>query len=132
MTEFVGTAWEPASPDIAALATVCATSLEARGRIEHVFTHFALTLNVYVGRAVSAEPPPGCRWVAPDALDREPIPTVFLKVWAAARAAPSAVVALDRTARVSKASTDPISKVPARARIARHMPETELVIGSHD
>ena len=95
MTEFVGTEWGPAVSDPAPLAAICGTRLEPRGTIEHVFTHFALTLAVYVGRATSDVAPEGCRWVALAALDREPIPNAFAKVWAAARPSALPVVPLD-------------------------------------
>ena len=95
MTEFVGTDWSPEPPDASALAAGLGVSLEARGRIEHVFTHFALTLDVYAGRATTSVAHPDCRWVMLDALDREPIPNAFVKVWAAARALPLPVVPLD-------------------------------------
>ena len=49
-----------------------------------MFTHFALTLDVYRGRSTKGAVPDGCRWVTREALEEEPIPNVFAKVWEAA------------------------------------------------
>ena len=93
MTEFFGSAWGPEAPDAAELARSCGAALTPRGQVEHVFTHFALTLDVYRGRAGAQATPEGCRWVDAAGLAREPIPNVFAKVWEAARGA-SALVAV--------------------------------------
>lgn len=92
MTEFVGSDWGPAAADPAALAGACGARLSPCGQVEHVFTHFALTLDVYRGASAEGATPDGCRWVGADALAGEPIPNVFLKVWDAARRSGSAVV----------------------------------------
>ncbi len=94
MTEFFGSDWGAAPPDPAAFAAASGAALRPMGRVEHVFTHFALTLDVYSGRSVGGVAPEGCRWVGRDALAREPIPNVFAKVWEAASAEASAVVAV--------------------------------------
>ena len=93
MTEFFGSDWGASPPDPADLAAASGAALRPMGRVEHVFTHFALTLDVYRGRSVGGVAPEGYRWVGNEALAREPIPNVFVKVWEAA-AEPSAVVAL--------------------------------------
>ena len=56
------------------------------GTVEHVFTHFALTLTVYRAELTGESPPQdGARWVDEAALDDEALPTVFRKVMALAR-----------------------------------------------
>lgn len=50
----------------------------------HVFTHFELRVTVKAARVDRIEAPPGCRWVPPAMLDREPLPTLMKKVIAAA------------------------------------------------
>jgi A/G-specific adenine glycosylase len=56
---------------------------EQRGSIDHVFTHFALTLDVY--RRDSDTPPAGQGWWStPDRLREEAWPTVMVKVLKAA------------------------------------------------
>jgi len=94
MTEFFGSDWGPDAPDVRDLAKSCHATLLSRGQIDHVFTHFALRLDVYAGSAPDTAAPLGYRWVTPDQLGREPIPNAFAKVWAAARGTGSAVVAL--------------------------------------
>ena len=86
MTEFYGSDWGAAAPDAAALARASGATLRAVGTVEHVFTHFALTLDVYRGHSRAGVAPEGCRWVTREALGREPIPNVFAKVWEAASA----------------------------------------------
>ena len=86
MTEFFGLDWGAEAPDAAALARACGAALSPAGTVEHVFTHFALRLDVYRGRSSGGATPEGCRWVTREALEREPIPNVFLKVWEAASA----------------------------------------------
>ena len=86
MTEFFGSDWGAAVPDAAVLARAGGATLRRVGQVEHVFTHFALTLDVYRGRSQDGAAPEGCRWVSREALAREPIPNVFAKVWEAASA----------------------------------------------
>ncbi|RYC30816.1 A/G-specific adenine glycosylase [Lichenibacterium minor] len=93
MTEFFGSDWGPAAPAASEMAEASGAALERVGQVEHVFTHFALTLDVYRGRSRSGAAPEGCRWVGPAQLAREPIPNAFAKVWdAAAGGTASAVV----------------------------------------
>jgi A/G-specific adenine glycosylase len=106
MTEFFGSAWGAAPPDTAALAAASGAALEAAGRVEHAFTHFALTLDVYRGRSVDGRTPEGCRWVSPSDLGREPIPNVFAKVWDASRASAVVPLGLDRQGLVSLEEAD--------------------------
>ena len=82
--------WGAAAPEAGAMARAGGAELQRVGQVEHVFTHFALTLDVYRGRSIAGAVPEGCRWVTREALAAEPIPNVFAKVWEAA----SAVVAV--------------------------------------
>lgn len=84
MTEFFGSDWGAAAPSAAALQDASDAALERVGQVEHVFTHFALTLDVYRGRSRVGAAPAGCRWVDAAQLAREPIPNAFTKVWDAA------------------------------------------------
>ena len=86
MTEFFGSDWGAEAPTAERMAAESGATLEIIGQVEHVFTHFALTLDVYRGSSSSGLTPDGFRWVGPDQLAREPIPNAFLKVWEAASA----------------------------------------------
>lgn len=56
------------------------------GAIEHVFTHFALTLDIWLGRVAQDAPAPqGARWRDRKNLDTAALPTVMRKVLAQAR-----------------------------------------------
>ena len=92
MTEFFGSDWGPEAPAGATLAEACDAALERIGTVEHVFTHFALTLDVYRGRSRAGAMPEGCRWVGREQLDREPIPGAFTKVWEAATVATASAI----------------------------------------
>jgi A/G-specific adenine glycosylase len=86
MSELPGTDWrEDFDPDDApALAPLAADWVHA-GEARHVFTHFALTLDVFVARLPAAAPAPeGCRWVALGDLSREALPTLMRKAIAVA------------------------------------------------
>lgn len=76
MTQVPTTAWstEPLAPFDEA---------EPVGSIEHVFTHFALTLDVY-RREDDAPPSENGWWSTPDRLRQEAWPTVMVKVLKAA------------------------------------------------
>ncbi len=97
MTEFLGTPWTQTPADLAVLQNVADLEFCRRGVVDHVFTHFALRLDVYAGRASRSDPPDGCRWVTAEMLGTEPVPTVMRKVMHAARRdlEGSAIVALD-------------------------------------
>ena len=86
MTEFFGSDWGPDAPAAETMAVASGATLERIGQVEHVFTHFALTLDVYRGVSSSGLTPEGCRWVEAAQLRREPIPNAFVKVWDAASA----------------------------------------------
>ena len=88
MTEIPGTVWSE-SFDVA--DALCEAPLRVVYRkldamVEHVFTHFALRLSVFIGEAaMNAAPPPGCRWVDALMLDREALPSVMRKIVEAVR-----------------------------------------------
>jgi A/G-specific adenine glycosylase len=88
MTEIPGTQWT-ADFDVAhALqeAPVEASYRKLTQVVEHVFTHFALTLSVFVADvAKNAEAPKDCRWVSAKALDGEAFPSLMRKVISLAR-----------------------------------------------
>ena len=86
MTEFFGTDWAEASPQTVTLRRIADRGLEPRGIVDHVFTHFALRLEVFRGWSSDVAPPDNCRWVDDDRLAREPLPNLMVKVLAAARA----------------------------------------------
>ncbi|MFG1303613.1 A/G-specific adenine glycosylase [Xanthobacter autotrophicus] len=53
------------------------------GAVEHVFTHFALTLKVHRADLPAATPAPeGHRWVRPEGFGREALPSLMRKVLA--------------------------------------------------
>ena len=54
------------------------------GSISHVFTHFALELDVFAATVPVTPPLPGHRWAAADAIAGEALPTVMKKVIEAA------------------------------------------------
>lgn len=63
----------------AASAPPVAADWRDAGAVEHVFTHFGLTLTVHVARSVEGVPlPDGWRWMATGAA-RAALPTVFAK-----------------------------------------------------
>lgn len=57
------------------------------GRVRHVFTHFPLELSVYVAKLpVRTRAPAGMRWVAPQDVAGEALPSLMRKVLAHGRA----------------------------------------------
>jgi A/G-specific adenine glycosylase len=86
MTEFPST-FEMASYD--PLTALRAAPLVADYRrlpqtVAHVFTHFSLSLDVFVAN-VDSEAPAGCRWVKDADLKTEALPSLMCKVAAAVR-----------------------------------------------
>ena len=82
MTEFPGSEW--LAPDASNTKEI-AFPLDARwkrlpGRIEHVFTHFALHLTVYAAELPDIPAPAGMRFIVVSNLRREGLPSVMLKV----------------------------------------------------
>jgi A/G-specific adenine glycosylase len=82
MTEFLGSEWLAAD---ARQSTEIAFPVETKwkrlpGRVEHVFTHFALHLTVYTAELADIPAPAGTRFIATSDLRREGLPSVMLKV----------------------------------------------------
>jgi A/G-specific adenine glycosylase len=76
MSEFPGTDWAAQYAD--------APPLKARwracGRVRHIFTHFALELDVFCADVAASTPAVGdCRWVSRNALAREALPSLMKK-----------------------------------------------------
>ncbi len=84
MTEFFGTEWSASPADDGALRRAADLDLAVVGQVDHAFTHFALTLEVFRGRAAGAEVS-GYRWASPEQLACEPLPGVMTKVLRVAR-----------------------------------------------
>lgn len=84
MSEVPGSEWaEGAAPALS--PPVAANWRTINAPVVHVFTHFELRLTVKVASlADSPSAPSGMRWVSPEDLDREPLPTLMTKVIAAA------------------------------------------------
>ena len=83
MTEFPGTEWSSDFDSARALdaAPLALAWKAASGEVEHVFTHFALKLTVFVGRAPkSCAAPEGARWALLAGLPGEALPSLMRKV----------------------------------------------------
>ncbi|MCK0207201.1 A/G-specific adenine glycosylase [Starkeya koreensis] len=82
MSEVPSTPWEeeqPAKPVVHAPLRASWTALNAP--VTHVFSHFALELEVWRAALPAATPAPdGHRWVVPDGFDAEAFPSVMRKV----------------------------------------------------
>jgi A/G-specific adenine glycosylase len=88
MAEFPGTEWAESYHAKKALreAPLIAEYRRLKPGVTHVFTHFALQLDIFAATVAPATPPPcGCRWVAEDQLSREALPSLMRKVVAAAK-----------------------------------------------
>jgi A/G-specific adenine glycosylase len=87
MIEVPSSDWTAAGPaDVAAAAPVSAQWHALGGKVEHTFTHFHLVLTVFRAHG-ACETLPGSgdyRWVAPDALDAQALPSLMKKVVAEA------------------------------------------------
>jgi len=87
MIEVPSSDWTATGPaDVAAAAPVRAQWRALRGKVEHTFTHFHLVLTVWrADAACDGLPASGdYRWVAPDALQTQPLPSLMKKVVAEA------------------------------------------------
>ena len=87
------------------------------GRVDHVFTHFALSLCVHVGRGAGRRPPPRrvFRFVSPRALDAEALPSLMRKVVAHVRA-------FERSAILGRIGSGRLPASPHRHRKRRKTP----------
>ena len=106
MIEVPSTHWGPAPPtptDARAAAPVAADWRPLTGGVEHVFTHFALSLVVWRGEVGNLPLPDGVRWVHPDDLGGEALPSVMRKI--AAHALGSAAAPVARRGRPPKVRT---------------------------
>jgi A/G-specific adenine glycosylase len=89
MTEFPGTDWTEAFEAEKALhaAPIHASYRKLQAQVSHVFTHFALSLDVFAANvAAETQPPAQCRFVADADLAAEAFPSLMRKVIVAARA----------------------------------------------
>ncbi|MBN9063043.1 MAG: A/G-specific adenine glycosylase [Rhizobiales bacterium 65-9] len=76
--------------------------------VTHVFTHFPLTLDVYVARLPStARAPEGMRWIGANEIAGEAFPNLFRKVLAAAGSTSAAPPLSIRSARARKDRSRP-------------------------
>lgn len=87
MTEFPSSEWrEGAFPAGPAAAPLPARWRRLPGVVRHVFSHFALELEIWRAEVGTPPPPSGTRFVAAQALAGEALPGVMRKVAAHARA----------------------------------------------
>lgn len=83
MTEVPSTPWSAQADAAAGHEPLAAPWRRLPGQVEHVFTHFALALEVWrADLPASAPAPEGCRWVRPEAFDDEALPSVMRKILA--------------------------------------------------
>jgi A/G-specific adenine glycosylase len=88
MTELPGTEWETYFDDalVLAQAPLKAHFRKLEGAIAHAFTHFALSLSIYVAEVKEDKrAPSGYRWTPARELDNEAFPGVMRKVIEAVR-----------------------------------------------
>lgn len=90
MTEVPTTPWDAvmpgADPMLAGLPGKMRVSPHDGARVLHVFTHFRLSLDVWVGTVgASFTPPEGCFWVEPQNVETHAFPTLMTKVLALAQ-----------------------------------------------
>jgi A/G-specific adenine glycosylase len=87
MIEVPSSDWTEAGPaDIAAEAPVRARWSETGGSVEHTFTHFHLILTLWRAEVTEGELPAGdFRWVKPEEMARQALPSLMKKVVAEAR-----------------------------------------------
>ena len=88
MVEFPGSSWSEGFDREKALrvAPLIADYRRLMLDVRHVFTHFALRLEIFVAEVAPATPAPGdCRWVNETALGQEALPSLMRKVVAAIR-----------------------------------------------
>lgn len=91
MSEVPSTPWEPGGVTRpAAHAPVTASWTVLNATVTHVFSHFALELQLWRAELPAGEPAPaGHRWVAPQGFDAEAFPSVMRKVLAHALPTPA-------------------------------------------
>jgi A/G-specific adenine glycosylase len=80
MAEVPNSPWL-AEPPMLECAPLVAQWQRLNAPIRHIFTHIELRVDLAVARLnVEVAPPPGLRWVPPESLGDEPLPTLFRKV----------------------------------------------------
>jgi A/G-specific adenine glycosylase len=84
MTEVPNAGWSERTATTAEAAPPIPARWRRAGSITHVFTHFALFLDVFHGEAGDVLAPAGHRWVAPRSVPAEALPTVMKKAIEAA------------------------------------------------
>jgi A/G-specific adenine glycosylase len=91
MIEVPSSDWTASGPaDVAAAAPVRARWTPLGGTVEHTFTHFHLVLTVWRADGADADLPAGdYRWVTPDALHAQALPSLMKKVVAEVRGPPA-------------------------------------------
>ena len=86
MAEFPGTEWSGDFDPETAVAPLPGSFRRLPETVEHVFTHFSLTLHVFAGGAAQEQlAGEGWRWVEEAGLEAEALPSVMRKVAALAR-----------------------------------------------
>lgn len=88
MAELPGTTWAATCDRAKALreAPLIADYRKLKMPVTHVFTHFSLSLDIFVADVAEAtKAPAGCRWVSHADLDGEALPSVMRKIIAAVR-----------------------------------------------
>ncbi len=83
MMEFPSTEWAATAPSPAAAKDAAPVQAEWRalpGQVRHVFTHFELTLTVWMGQAAGKGDPAGGLWVSPDKFGDYALPSLMMKV----------------------------------------------------
>ncbi|WP_455429144.1 NUDIX domain-containing protein [Fodinicurvata halophila] len=81
MTEVPSTAWDselPGEREILAQAPLACDWQPLSGQVSHTFTHFRLHLQVWAAQGNGEVP--GGRWVPPEELDSQALPTLMRKV----------------------------------------------------
>jgi A/G-specific adenine glycosylase len=92
MTEVPTTSWGPrlSKAEAQAMAPLEANWRQVMGTVTHVFSHFALTLDVHVALVpMTTGAPEGMWWAAAEDVDGEALPSVFRKVVALGRSGSS-------------------------------------------
>ena len=82
MMELPSTEWREApwtGPEALAQAPLTAGWTELPGLVRHTFTHFHLELRVWAGSVSGTRAPETGRWVRPEELDEQALPTVMRK-----------------------------------------------------
>lgn len=110
MTEVPTTEWSAdfVRGNVEKFAPLKASWRKAPTPVTHVFTHFPLTLDVYIARLSSARPAPsGMRWIGANEIATEAFPNLFRKVLAVADLSSAAPRPSSRSARAGASRLRP-------------------------